>query len=371
MSQDNNPVGGNQPPEGAGPGGADGGAPANPDEKLLEGHDNLVSEFFEDHPNSLVNGVAVGYLPGDESPEIVVFVDPTAAKCEREAIDQTLQEVAPGQPHTLLRASRFVALSSLGERSISPFAPFRYNLPPVIAGTLGAVVKAGGLSYALTSNHVLAHNGRARQNTPVALPGPLDDANGGSLIARRSDFVELKAPGWPILGTPTNLVDCALAEGIGALSSSSPRPIGVFPYPFSVQAAGVPGANPPRIPRPIPIDKSGRTTGFTSSKISLFRLCGHIDMSFGLYHFRELMGTYDGVPPGTAPTSPAPVFAAPGDSGALAVSGNDGVGLITARGYVFNKSGQFAAYVILICSLDLVQRALIPFVGQTEFLPYP
>jgi hypothetical protein len=53
------------------------------------------------------------------------------------------------------------------------------------------------------------------------------------------------------------------------------------------------------------------------------------------------------------------IFAAPGDSGALALDDQQrGVGLITARGYVFNDAGELVSYIILLCSLASVRDAL-------------
>jgi hypothetical protein len=306
--------------------------------KIDEDHAKLVKQYFQNPGNPLVNAVAIGYLPGDESPQILIFVDPSVADCDRTAIDG-----AAPSPHKLLRAGRFVGLQTQTGASVSPYDPFRYNLPPFAAGTLGAVVDAGGKQYVLSSNHVLAHNGRVPQATPVATLGPLDDANVGSVIATRSDFVELQAPGWPLKGAPPNLVDCALAEVTAPITSATP--IDVFASPS-------PGTTPSQT---IPITKNGRSTGMTQSQIRIFHWAGYIDFSFGIYYFEEMMGTYDG----------HNMFAAPGDSGSLAVDSQGlGVGLITARGYVFDPTpDQFASHIILTCALDSVRSELAKGLG--------
>ncbi|HWX41220.1 MAG TPA: hypothetical protein VN345_08730 [Blastocatellia bacterium] len=306
--------------------------------KAAKEEGSLVKQWFHDHPSPLVHGAAIGYLPEQESSQFLIFVDPSAADCEREAIEAT----APKQPHQLLRASRFVGLQVGTGTSINPNDPSRFNYAPMSTGTLGAAVTIGRKQYILSSNHVLAHNGRVPQDTVVVSPGPLDELGGGLVVAKRSHFVELKAPGWPVQAAPPNLVDCALAEVIGS-SLTAAQPLDVFP-PLP------PGSTPP----PIPITKTGRTTGTTQSRVSIFHWYGYIDFPFGIYYFEEMMGTYD----------QHRIFAAPGDSGSLAVDLQGiGVGLLTARGYVFDLNDQFESYIILICALDSVRNELAKIRG--------
>jgi len=332
---------------------------------LYDAHENLVKEYFHDNPNPRVNGVAIGYLPPDESPQILIFVDPSAAECERQTIEQRFQAIAPNLPHAPLWASRFVGLRVPTGASISSYDPFEYNLPPVTAGTLGAVVDVAGARYILSSNHVLAQNGRVAPQAPVVEPGPSDDPNVGTVIGAQSHFVSLLPSGPTVPGSQPNLVDCALAEVTGKINA--PTSVDVFPFPFPSRTP------PPPFPPRIPVTKTGRTTQTTNSTIMIFRWTGYIDFSFGTYYFQELFGTYDENQP-AKPTSPAVVFAAPGDSGALAVgaTAGQGVGLVTARGYVFDGSNLFKAYVILICSLDLVRGGLATLLGvpasQINFL---
>jgi hypothetical protein len=313
--------------------------------RIDEVNSKLVKYFFEEYPNPLVNGIGIGYLSEKNSPELLVFVDPAAAACEYEEIAEHVERIARKQRYCLLRVSRFVGLQAATATSISPYDPSQYNVPPVMAGTLGAaVVESGGKRYILGSNHVLAHHGRVLRDTPVVTPGALDDANAGSVIGRRSDFVELLPPGWPPRGVPANTVDCALAEIVGAVDA--PTVVRVRPID---PASG-----------PIGVTKTGRSTGTRWSRIRIFRWHGYIDFTFGTYYFRELMGTYDErVVSGVARDDERVIFAAPGDSGALALDDQQrGVGLITARGYVFNDAGELVSYIILLCSLASVRDAL-------------
>ena len=296
--------------------------------RIDEVHGELVRYYFQDNPTTLVNGIGIGYLSRNDSPEILVFVDPSAAECEREAIDLKVGR----EPHRLLRASRFVGLQAATGSSVSAHDPLRYNVAPMSTGTFGAVVKAGGRQYILGSNHVLGDNGRVARDAPVVIPGPLDDANAGAIVGKRSHVVELKSPGWPTNGATANLVDCALGEVTGAVNASTAVPVLSLPDPTP----------------PFPVTKTGRTTLTTHSQVKIFHFHGLIDFSFGMFYFKELMGTFD---------DDHSVFAAPGDSGGVAVDDQGrGVGLITARGYVFNRSDEFIAYIM--CRLDKVRDAL-------------
>jgi len=164
------------------------------------------------------------------------------------------------------------------------------------------------------------------------------------VIGALSHVVKLNAPPWPLNGTTedqANKVDCALAEVTGAIDA---------PTPVEVLSIGP-------SPTPIPVTKMGRTTLKTDSLVSVFDWDGFIDYSFGTYYFAGFLGAYD--EPQTSPSGTRIVFAEPGDSGALVVNTQgQGVGLITARAYVFDDSGQFTATIILMCSLSAVRDAL-------------
>ncbi len=72
--------------------------------------------------------------------------------------------------------------------------------------------------------------------------------------------------------------------------------------------------------------------------------------SFGTYYFATMMGTH-------GPDE----FAKPGDSGSVALvpqPDGRGVGLLTARAYTFDQSGQLNGFIILMCSLQSVSDKL-------------
>jgi hypothetical protein len=129
----------------------------------------------------------------------------------------------------------------------------------VMAGTLGAIVKRQGekkgektKEYLLSNNHVLANEGLLPVDSPIFQPGLLDDGNVSTdQIAKLSQFVPL-APATP------NDVDCAVAEVLDSkLVRGSILGIGRLADGRPVEAT-----------EGMPVEKSGRTTGFTAGTIA-------------------------------------------------------------------------------------------------------
>ena len=217
----------------------------------------------------------------------------------------------------------------------------RFNVPQVTAGTFGAVVEdAGGKRYILGSNHVMAYNGRAPQNTPIAAPGTLDDETTFTVIGSRSGFVELHPAAWPVTQVQgpgnMNTVDCALAE----LTPAGHAKLGALPPSVAAKE-----------PVMTEVHKTGRTTGLTQGAICILDWEGFIDFSFGTFYFQHLKGVLS---TGSGP------FAAPGDSGAVVVEDATGaaVGMVMARvyssgGFVQGAPGvgPFTGYIVLMCPM--------------------
>jgi hypothetical protein len=325
--------------------------------------DQLAAHFFQTNPNRLVNGVGIGFLPeGDQVPpadkvqaRLLIFVDTAAAKCEQDAIHAQALEIAkeprgPAHPFQIVRTSRFVALQTPQDVSVSPFAPSRFNVPPISAGTLGARVKIDRISsdYYLSSCHVLTLNGRVPLQAPILSPGLLDDSTGGSITGSRSYFVPLVDQSWPLPAAPANFVDCALAE--------EPR----GSHPTATLRAVTPVAS---VPLGTPVTKMGRATGRTNSVVWIPSWTGPIDFSFGTRFFQGLLGTQDG----------HNVFASPGDSGSLITDPamSQGMGLVVARGYGFDTANNFATYFILFCPLTTVAQSLADVINRNLSLNPP
>ena len=321
-----------------------------------------IDHAFRDAPTPWINGTAIGYLSNiHKQPGIFILVDPSAPECERAGIQERV-----GAKARMLRVSRFIGLQTSSPttpgNSVGTYAPFRYNLPPVNAGTLGAQVVVNGQEYILSSNHVLAHNGRARKGTPITVPGAIDELTAGPVVAKRSYFVPLQFSAeplsWPSQGPP-NFADCALAL------ESQPRPAGsatgVLPSITSLTSADLVTLSQATV------KKRGRATGETTSRVRLFDLRGYIGFTFGTCYFEGMVGTYD---------DDRAIFAAPGDSGSVAVVDQSApgqfrgqaVGLITARAYVFDNSDNFIGYIIAMCPMatvaDELARVMSPVQGR-------
>jgi hypothetical protein len=298
---------------------------------LIKAREGIAKHFLEAQPNPWVNGVAIGIDPqrrGEGPPQILVFVNP-AAGCELNEIERFARE----QGAVPVRTSRFVGLAALGD-PVSYYAPFRYNLPPVSVGTAGAIVRAGGDQYILSSNHVLAHNGRAQPTTPIVSPGPLEDPTWGQVVGELAYWVELQPPTWPFSGTPKNLADCALARLTGTIPAS-PTALSLLAGPLTIPTTVT------RIQRGNPSNVDGLA--------SMFLADVYIDFTFGTYAFSGMIGVAGRQP-----------FAVPGDSGSMATaSGGQGIGLVTARAYTFDASDNFNGYIVLLSPLTAVRDGLL------------
>jgi hypothetical protein len=340
---------------------------------ITDAANNVLDHFITpDRPNDTpsITGVGVGVAPPDvpkvgsrrrpakkqvahEPPAIFVFVADLAT-CELDSIWREANQQAQGYNVVLLRTGNFTGAGR--ECSISPLAPFQFNVPPVLAGTFGLLVKVGNKGYILSSNHVLAFNGRVPPASPVVNAGTLDDAN-GTIIGTRSEFVELTPAPWPSWrGTP-NTVDCALAEttkSMGLSAMSRPVPVATIQ----------PGT-------PIDVKKNGRSTGMTYGTLFLSYVQVPIFMSFGVFYFEKMLGV---IGKGSQP------FAACGDSGSAVLTDplGEGVGLVTARAYcsgAYLPSGapplpptlqNLRGYIVLCCSLDLVQSEIARRLGVLQ-----
>jgi hypothetical protein len=341
----------------------------------LHAKEILVNYFFA-NPGafSLVAGIGVGVPPDSEiAPQVLVFVEP-APDCELDKLWQEINTQMPaGETFLMLKTGRFLPLAATGI-SIGVYAPRRFNVPPVSAGTCGAIVKASNnRQYLLTCNHNLAFNGRARPRSKVTAPGTLDDSKGGVHVASLGQFVELQPSDWrPWTPTPPqvtaypNLVDCALAE-------LTPAGITYFgtPVPINVVSTAVTG--------PVPVKKTGRTTGTTQSTLCIWSASTYIDFSFQTSYFSGLLGAV-----GVAQRNPRQyAFAALGDSGSLATANGEALGLIMARAYcsgVYSPivlppglAANFVGYVVLMCPMDSVRQELQARMGgvQLEFFQIP
>ena len=122
----------------------------------------------------------------------------------------------------------------------------------ITAGTLGCLVKdkKSGKVLILSNNHVLANSNKAEKGDPILQPGPYDGGKKPKdLIGYLENWIEIN------FKKEANLVDAALAR---------PKDFGdVRP---EIMLIGSPqGLTKAKIG--MPIQKSGRTTGYTTGKV--------------------------------------------------------------------------------------------------------
>ena len=122
----------------------------------------------------------------------------------------------------------------------------------ITAGTLGCLVKdkKNGKVFILSNNHVLANSNKAKKGDPILQPGPYDGGKKPKdIIGYLENWIEIG------FGKEANLIDSALA-----------RPKNVSDVRPEIMLIGSPqGVSKARLG--MPIQKSGRTTGYTTGKV--------------------------------------------------------------------------------------------------------
>jgi hypothetical protein len=155
----------------------------------------------------------------------------------------------------------------------------------ITAGTLGCLVKKGGLPVILSNNHVLANSNAAQIGDPILQPGPHD---GGRFpedhIADLDHFIPINIGGLPS--------DCPIATGTASFLNSFARMFGSGVRLQAIDQQATENLVDAAIARPLnpddvkdeildigsvqgtaegelgmAIKKSGRTTGFTTGEI--------------------------------------------------------------------------------------------------------
>ncbi|MDO8748142.1 MAG: hypothetical protein Q7J72_03375 [Candidatus Omnitrophota bacterium] len=122
----------------------------------------------------------------------------------------------------------------------------------ITAGTLGCLVKdkKSGKVFILSNNHVLANSNKAKKGDPILQPGPYDGGKKPKdIIGYLENWIEIG------FGKEVNLIDAALARPKNA-GDVKPE-IMLIGSPQGVAKAKL----------GMPIQKSGRTTGYTTGKI--------------------------------------------------------------------------------------------------------
>ncbi len=203
----------------------------------------------------------------------------------------------------------------------------------VMAGTFGVVVTAGGTQYVLSNNHVLADENGLPIGSIIYQPGLLDKNDPqNDQIAKLTKFVTLNAGG-------QNRVDCAIAEVLNA---------GLVDPTVMPRVGQLSSGNPVPAADGMIVEKTGRTTGYTSGTIVDVSATVKIQYDLGVLTFVDqiiIVGT--GRP-----------FSAAGDSGSLIVEKKSKrpVGLLF---------GGSATHTIANHIEDVLQQLKVEIVAQT------
>lgn len=173
----------------------------------------------------------------------------------------------------------------------------------VMAGTFGALVQDGNGRYVLSNNHVLADENGLPVGSPIYQPGLLDGGQvPGDQIASLSRFVPLQV-------AASNLVDCAIAQ-VADVAIATNAILQIGPPAGSMPAA-----------MNMPVEKFGRTSGFTTGTIMSIAMSVTVAYDMGSLTFTDQIWIQG---QGGTP------FSAAGDSGSLVLdrSSSNAVGLL-------------------------------------------
>jgi len=164
------------------------------------------------------------------------------------------------------------------------------------SGTLGALVKRGGVSYILSNNHVLARSGSAAAGENVSQPGLIDSrCRPSTTVARYSLAASLGSSN----------VDAALAEVYQNRVDST----------GAILDIGIPASTPGQAAIGMTAAKSGRTTGLTCGPVTSVLTDVSVQYQRGCNSGKKFTVKYnDQVVIG------ASSFSAGGDSGSLIVN---------------------------------------------------
>ncbi len=242
-----------------------------------------LDELFR-KPN--VVGCGVGFkIAGDvqtNEPCVVVSVSrkvPAAQLAASEIIPKLLGQIKTD----VIETGIFRAFQNPQQRMRPAQPGLSLGHHAITAGTLGCLVRRDGELFILSNNHVLANSNNARLGDAILQPGPADGGTSADKIAELADFVPLdfgaSEPsgcaaflwklifGRPVPQSPggNNRVDCALARPLS--------PNLVLP---EILAIGRPtGTGTATLGTPV--QKFGRTTGYTQGQIIQIAVTASVD----------------------------------------------------------------------------------------------
>jgi hypothetical protein len=250
-----------------------------------------VQETKRQHEANLLrmrNVVAVGVglkIAGDvqtNEPSIVVSVVkklPVVQLHESALVPKTLG----GVPTDVVETGKIFALQDPTQKMRPARPGISIGHYQITAGTLGCLVERNGQVFILSNNHVLANSNAGHLGDAILQPGPYDGGTSADQIGTLEQFIPVgfeggvtPTPGCSLLSSlfkssPTvnepgnNTVDCAIARPTSPdLVNPDILNIGI-PVGLGTATLGT------------PLQKSGRTSGYTTDKITQIDVTTSVD----------------------------------------------------------------------------------------------
>ena len=239
----------------------------------------LVSQTLKKNENELlakanVVGVGIGEkIKGGLSTGrlcLKVYVEKKIPKKELSKEDLIPQKLSPIETD-VEEVGKLIAFSNTG-RYRPALGGVSIGHYKITAGTLGCLVKERktGKILILSNNHVLANSNHAKKGDAILQPGPYDGGKSSAdILAALDRWIEIK------FGKQGNLVDAALA-----------RPKRIKQVKPEIILIGIPQGTV-KAKLGMFIQKSGRTTGYTTGKIKDIRATVKINYDQKMALFRN------------------------------------------------------------------------------------
>jgi hypothetical protein len=270
---------------------------------------SAVQEMKRQHETRLLNMsnvVAVGIglkIAGDvqtNEPSIVVSVVkklPLIQLSESALVPKTLG----GVKTDVIETGKIYALQDPTQKMRPARPGISIGHYQITAGTLGCLVERNGQVYILSNNHVLANSNAGKVGDAILQPGPYDGGTGADQIGTLEQFIPVAfdeggggvtppsgcsplallkrlfgQPAMTAINEPgNNTVDCAIARPLSAdLITPDILNIGV-PTGVGTATLGT------------PVQKSGRTTGYTTDQITQIDVTTSVDYGGKIATFKN------------------------------------------------------------------------------------
>ena len=236
--------------------------------------------------NVVATGIGYKVTGGERTPTLSIVCSVTEkVGLAQLSVGDRVPETLDGVPTDVLPTGPIRALQSHTDRHRPAPGGVSIGHRDITAGTLGCLVKKNGQIFILSNNHVLANSNDAKPGDAILQPGPHD---GGRLpddhIADLAQFAPISFIGSPsscsvarsaagflnavarVLGSDARLLAVSTQVGENLVDAAIARPLRDEDVSGEILGIGaVQGTVAAELG--LPIQKSGRTTGFTTGEI--------------------------------------------------------------------------------------------------------